>query len=187
MFGRLKKFIAFRSSIAEPPYEWDLDSVLIFSERRVSALLEERGEILGKYNAGNAQGGREISPGHLAGFPPEFSKFQKIAGLVSLGDTDLRIINIEPADWVNAYQRHKRQAKQINVSVLERRGGLIVDKIADISDGILAPSFRAAVSSGLRGNDLLNTAPSTLALTIDRHVGFAGKQNAAKFEGGIGE
>ena len=58
--------------------------------------------ILAKYDAGNYEKGRKIYAIHLAGFPAAFAKFQKIAGLVSWGDTDIRVINIDATDWENA-------------------------------------------------------------------------------------
>ena len=91
------------------------------------------------------------------------------------GHTDIRIINIEAAEWANAYQRHTRQAEQLPVSVLQRWGCLIGDRDIDIPELLFARSSRIAVEAGLWRNDLLNTAPSTISLMGEGIVGFSVK------------
>ena len=122
---------------------------LDFPEYRRSALLERIGEIPAKYIENNAHHARQISASHLAGFPPDSSKFQKIAGLLSWRDTGIRIMIIEAADWGNAYQSHKRQAGQAPTSVLEGWEGLVTYKHADIQERLYARAFRAADSAAV--------------------------------------
>ena len=58
------------------------------------------------------------------------------------------------------------------------------DSKNDIAERIFAWSFRLAVASGLRLDDLLNTAPTTLVLLKEGIIGFASKaRTRGKSEG----
>ena len=111
----------------------------------------------------NAKNGKAPAS-RLSIFFGAFSKFRRIAGLTSRGDTDLRIVGIEAVAWPNAFQRPIRQAGGIAASFSGWREFLISDKNLDAQGRLFARYFRAAVSSGLSWGGLLNTSPSTLAL-----------------------
>ena len=162
-------------------------AVLIFPERRRAALLDERDGILAEYDAECVGKERKTSASRLSGLSSAFAKFQKIAGLASWGDTDMRIINLASADWEIAYQFHTRQAGGIPVSVMGRWAWLIGDKNIDIPERLSARSFIIAVAAGIRRNDLLNTAPSTLDLMNEGRIGFAERPKRGRsLKGDIG-
>ena len=103
---------------------------------------------------------------------------------MSSGATDIRIAGIGPFDWGNAFRYQKLQEERIPISSLQGRGGLISDKNVEIQERLFAWSVRVAVSAGLRRGDLLNTAPSTLALMGECLIGCAAKtKTRGKSEG----
>ena len=60
---------------------------------------------------------------------------------------------------------------------MERWGCLIGDNHIDITERLFARAFRISVASAIRWRDLLNTAPSTLALMNEGLIGSAAKTN----------
>ena len=81
-------------------------------------------------------------------------------------------------------QCHRKQAGGIPISVLTEWKNIVSDSKADIAERLFAWSVRLAVAAGLRWDDLLNTAPTTLVLLKEGLIGFAPKaKTRGKSEG----
>ena len=94
------------------------------------------------------------------------------------------MLDVEAKDWESIYQRRRKQAGEIPVSVLIEWGNIVPYSKNDITERIFALSFRLADAAGLRWGDLLNTAPTTLALLKEGIIGFAAKtKTRGKSEG----
>ena len=63
--GAFKKSISLQTSRGVAPYAWDLAAVAIFPERRRTALLEGRDEIVGKFTDECPDKERKIPATHL--------------------------------------------------------------------------------------------------------------------------
>ena len=102
-------------------------------------------------------------------------KFLRVTGLGNIAESDLLMLDLEAKDCETIYQRGRRQAGEIPVSVLSEWKKMVSDHKEEMSGRISAWSFRLGVAAGLRWGDLLNTAPNTLVLVEDGLIGFAAK------------
>ena len=104
------------------------------SEHRRAELLEERGEIIAKYDAASVGKGREISASRLAGFAYAFAEFQKIARLVSCGkpafalltsnrptaQIPTNVINAKPNKSLFQFWKGANGLSAIRISILQK-------------------------------------------------------------------
>ena len=75
----------------------------------------------------------------------------------------------------NLPAKAKKSGRNPDFGPLRMGGEMASDTQSDMTGGIFAWSFRVAVASGLRWDDVLNSAPNTLVLTIGGLTGFAAK------------
>ena len=83
------------------------------------------------------------------------------------------MLDLEAKDCETIYQRKRKQAGAIPLSVLFEWGEIAPDTKSDMTERIFAWSFRVSVAAGLRWGDLLNSAPNTLVFTTEGLTGFA--------------
>ena len=124
---RLGKFIECQVSSGQPPYGWDLASVLIFPDRRRSVVLEGRAEFRAKYKAYAAQKEREIPESRLTGSGRRFLRIPKNRRINFPGRYRRRIIGIEAVAWGSAFQCPKFQVGEMPASLSEGWEGLSAD------------------------------------------------------------
>ena len=97
------KFVDLLETSGYPPYEWVLDSVIMFCDRRRSIVLEEHRDILARYKSRNIPKERNIPENRRESSYKTFAKFRKITRLNSRMEADPRIMKIEEGAWNNAF------------------------------------------------------------------------------------
>ena len=112
---------------------------------------------------------------HLNSYVLAFRKFVEIAGIAYLIESDLAIFRAEAKDWGITYQRPRKQADQIPVSVLEAWETYVSDASSDLTKRLFEWSSMVEVAACLRLGDLLNTAPATTVLMNEDLLGFSAK------------
>ena len=121
---------------------------------------------------------------HLNSYVASPRGFLGAAWVKYLNDSDFKMMDVEAKSWESIHQRPSKQAAEIPTSVLKVWGNMVSDSKSDISGRLFARSFRAAVAVGLRWDDLLNAAPTTLVLLREPLIGFAAKtKTRGKSEG----